>query len=151
MYRRILVGYDVSSHSRLALEQAVELAQSTNGKLTVLSVAPEPSAWMLGGGAAMPIDLNQLREDTERFVRTQLDDAVDRLPGDISIQKIVKTGSPPRVILDELTRGDYDLVVVGSRGRGEISSLVLGSVSQHVLQESPVPVLVVHAEEDQKH
>lgn len=87
MYRRILVGFDDSGHSRLALEHAVGLAQATNGKLTVLSVAPEPSAWALGGGTAMPIDLNQLREDTERFARTQLDEAVDRLPGDISIQK----------------------------------------------------------------
>lgn len=74
---------------------------------------------------------------------------MDRLPGDVSVQKLVKSGSAARAILNELKSGDYDLVVVGSRGRGEISSLVLGSVSQHVLQESPVPVLVIHAAKDE--
>jgi nucleotide-binding universal stress UspA family protein len=51
-------------------------------------------------------------------------------------------GIPADVILRRLESGDYDLVVLGSRGRGPAGSLLLGSVSQSVLHESPVPILV---------
>ncbi len=59
----------------------------------------------------------------------------------------ILTAQPIRSALMRETRsGRYDLVVMGSRGRGAFRSATLGSVSHYVLHHSPIPVLIVHAE-----
>jgi hypothetical protein len=59
----------------------------------------------------------------------------------------VMSSEPARpALLRALEQGQYDLLVMGSRGRGAVRSVLLGSVSHYVLHHSPVPVLIVHAE-----
>jgi nucleotide-binding universal stress UspA family protein len=76
-------------------------------------------------------------------VQSQLDDVVRSLarPGR-SVESAVLRGRPARVIVDEAHRFRADLVIVGSRGHGPVSSLVLGSVSAEVVDHAPCPVLV---------
>lgn len=88
-------------------------------------------------------DIPQLQDDAERAVTADLDEAAGGLPGNLAITKLVEVGRPAAVIVDRASSGDYDLVVVGSRGRGEAAALFLGSVSQHVAHGSEVPVLIV--------
>lgn len=147
MFRNILVAFDDSSHARKALDTAVGVARESQGRLTVLSVAEDPAAWsMAGTGVAVGYD--ELRKDIETAVERRLDEALREAPAGLALDKKIRVGPTAPEILDELAEGDYDLIVIGSRGRGELSSLVLGSVSHHVLQQSKVPVLVVHARDD---
>ena len=146
MFRRLLVAFDGSPHAQQALTEAIDMAQTNRGTLTVISVAPEPSVWAMSG-YDVPIDVDRVSKEFEREYQSMLDAAVSRIPADLPVTKILKQGAAGREIAGEANAGDYDLVVMGSRGRGELRSLLLGSVSHRVLQASRVPVLVVHVSE----
>jgi nucleotide-binding universal stress UspA family protein len=55
-------------------------------------------------------------------------------------------GEPAEQIVAEAADGSYDIVIVGSRGRGAMGRLVLGSVSAEVIAHAPCPVLVAGAD-----
>jgi nucleotide-binding universal stress UspA family protein len=147
MFHRILVAVDSSPHAQRALAEAVDLAQAGHAKLTVMMVISEPSAWVMSGSLGIPISRVALREQTDRACEAVLDAAVEAVPDDLPVTRMLKRGPVGPAIVDEARAGDHDLVVMGSRGRGGLRSLVLGSVSRHVLQASPVPVLIVPAAE----
>ena len=143
MFRRLLLAYDDSSHAQAALAEAVDLARATDGSLTIIAVAPEPSLWGMGGEYWAPVNVDDLNAQVDQAYEAMLDRAADTVPANIQVTKILEHGRAGSAIVDEAGR-DHDLVVMGSRGRGELYSLLLGSVSRHVLQASPIPVLVVH-------
>jgi nucleotide-binding universal stress UspA family protein len=147
MFRRILVALDGSTHADEALVQAIDLAQATHGTLTLMAAVTEPSTWLLTGSWTMSVNVEELRHQVEKQYDDLLRAAAETVPQDISCQSVVARGPAAKAIVDRLNEGKHDLVVMGSRGRGGVGSLMLGSVSHRVLHESPVPVLIVHAPE----
>ena len=142
---RILVAVDGSPHAERALETAIALANATHGTLTLMTVVPEPSAWVLGGSYAVPINVEALREPLEHQYRRMLDGAAEKVPHAVRHTTLIAHGVAGPAIVQQLRSGDHDVVVMGSRGRGAVSSFLLGSTSQEVLHESPLPVLVTNA------
>jgi nucleotide-binding universal stress UspA family protein len=93
----------------------------------------------------VPTDPDDLGEQIKRSYRNLLDAAVGTVPDDVPVTSLLRVGSAGSAIVDEASARNHDLIVMGSRGRGELHSLLLGSVSHQVLQSSRVTVLVVHA------
>lgn len=149
MFRDILVAVDGSAHADRALAEAIDLTERGNARLTVMTSMPDPSSWLLSGSAyGGAIDYAGLAEETEREYRNLLAEAVSEVPDHIPVTKLLAHGRPGDRILEQMRNGNHDLVVMGSRGRGNVRSLLLGSVSHQVLNASPVAVLIVHADVD---
>lgn len=146
MFHRILVAIDGSEHAKRALGEAVDIASQANAKLTVITVYQRPSALLLGGPIVPSIDLGELEQALRDEHEQLLEQALERVPENVSVVKVLAEGQAAPAILAQARRDGSDLIVVGSRGRGGMASMLLGSVSHQVLQRSGVPVLVVHVE-----
>ena len=145
MFRHILLAIDGSPHSDRALSDAVGLAQKLEARLTILAVGVAPPIIPAQVITQVPTE-TELREEAQQV----LDRALATVPEGLRCETIASSGRPATVILDHLRDGDFDLVGLGSRGRGAATSLLLGSVSDAVPNHSPVAVLVVH-ERDVEH
>ena len=144
MFHNILVAVDGSADAQLALTHAINLAQCWRSRLTLFIAAAQPPPLAYWGLAAPGmIGFAQRAEaEAEQIARR----ARDRVPDKLSVTTVVTDQKIKPAFLRQIEDGHHDLVVMGSRGRGAVRSLLLGSVSQYVLHHSPVPVLIAHAQ-----
>lgn len=147
MFHRILVAIDGSEHAQRALGEAIDLAKLSNARLTVMTVHQTPSN-LLVGPIVPPVDIRGLDEALQHEHEQLLESAIEQVPQDVSVVKVLAQGAPASAIVEQARKDGNDLIVLGSRGRGEVASMLLGSVSHQVLQRSAAPVLVVHVERD---
>ena len=70
-------------------------------------------------------------------------DAVERLVGDTSVERVIVEGRPSAQISDYARTHDCDVIVMGTHGRGGIDRLLLGSVAENVIRASRIPVVTV--------
>jgi nucleotide-binding universal stress UspA family protein len=139
---RALLALDGSPSADVARQAVASLAWPTGSVVHVVGVIdsefdpvtgfgnPDPATWIAG----------------KRTVVQALEAAAASLrrPG-LAADATVMSGRPATVIVDQARQLRADLVVVGSRGRGPLASLLLGSVSAEVVDHAPCPVLVVRA------
>ena len=144
-YRSILVALDASEHAQHALELAVALAVRDGAWLTLMHVVP-PATTTGVAPFVVPVP-----PETDADAHALLERAQATVPESVRVHALVRHGRPPQEILERVTAAGHDLIVIGSRGRGPARSLLLGSVSHDVARHSPVPVLVVHADEHVLH
>ena len=121
---------------------AIDLSKSGHGRLTVFTAALEPSTLAYWAPAGLA-DVIEAAETQAARISSQ---ARERVPDHVPVTCVVTNGPIRQALMRQITVGQHDLVVLGSRGRGSVDSAVLGSVSHYILHHSPVPVLVVHAE-----
>jgi nucleotide-binding universal stress UspA family protein len=143
-YRHVLVAFDGSPDSELALEHAVGLSQAFRSRLALVAVVPPPPAfaWQAPGGVRAAHDAQM--DELDKGLR----EAADAIPDDLPVTTRLLDGDPAHEILRAAREGEHDLIVMGSRGRGRVTAALLGSVSQRVMHESPVPVMIVHRPHD---
>jgi len=139
VFLNILFAVDGSTSSRRALEQAIDLARALNSKLTLITVAPPISHYVPLAG----VSSETMRKELDRWAQDILDRAAAAVPDDVIAHKVQPIGHPGPKILEEIERGRYDLVVLGSRGRGRAQEGLLGSVNGYLHFHSGVPLLSV--------
>lgn len=138
----ILVGIDGSSHSRRALEWAINEAAIRQVPLTVLTVQQAVTGFW-GAPVVYPGDAD-LAEHARKVAQEETDQALDKLgtgsrPPAVAV--LATIGAPAEEILKAAE--DADMIVVGSRGAGGFKKLLMGSVSSGVAHHAHRPVVIV--------
>jgi nucleotide-binding universal stress UspA family protein len=139
MFLDILVGIDGSPSARLALDTAAELARVGNAKLTIIAVAPPVSSYVTLAG----VDVGRMRSELDRWASELLEKATATLPDGVIAHTVQRAGEAGPEIVKELEQGKYDLLVLGSRGRGRAQSGLLGSVNGYVHFHTRIPLLTI--------
>jgi nucleotide-binding universal stress UspA family protein len=143
MFKSVVVGVDRSEHAREALIQAIDIARTQQATLTVVIAYSTVMPW--GPVAPLPQSaVDDFVSGIEADAKAIADETAAAIPKEIRSAVVVVDGDPAQAILVQVESGKHDLIVVGSRGRGDAASLLLGSVSHAVLHHSRVPVLIVH-------
>lgn len=140
MFHTILLATDGSGNALRATETAIELATGLSvSKVLVVHVvgrAPSESQLVRAG-----LDVHALLEEEARPVIRPSLDLLDEAKIPYSLQ--VSLGDPAAVILGLMEKEPVEMLVIGSRGLGALSGLVMGSVSQKLVRLAPCPVLIV--------
>ncbi|MGI5838801.1 MAG: universal stress protein [bacterium] len=136
--KKILVAMDGSEQSFKALAEAGKLAKAMKAEITAISVVHDVVVY--GGYESVYFDNESLRKASEEVLR-RTKEMMEK--EGFAIKTILGKGNAAEVINETAESGDFDLVVMGSRGLGGVSRLLLGSVSGRVANTSKVSVLIV--------
>lgn len=139
----VVVGVDGSPASAKAMAWAARYAEALGASVRAVLAWHYPAA---AGPAPIGVAPASVSGEVEQNKHAELDKAVAATFGDpprVPVQTKVVYGHPAQVLLDEAR--DADLLVVGSRGYGGFTGMMLGSVSTHCVTHATCPVTVVHS------
>ncbi len=139
-WRNICCAVDFSGSSRLALEEAADLARRFDARLTLVHVFETGPVGATEGFFAPPELIEQMSIELTRKLESWRVEAEKRAERPVG-QKVL-AGDPPSGIVRFAREGEFDLVVVGTRGRTGLQHLLLGSVAEKVVRQAHCPVLV---------
>lgn len=142
---KILLATDGSRDAELANSTAVDLANSTNSELHVVTVARNPDP-AYRGEMSLSLNYEQLMERIRQDAQETLDDQVKRIEetGGKVKQAHLRIGeSRDQEIVRLSEEMGIGLIVMGSRGLGGMKRALMGSVSDSVVRNAHCPVMVV--------
>lgn len=140
-YRKILIATDGSESARKAADAAIELAHLSGAKIhavyvidrSIYSSVPEDQGWK----EAMYAQFRELGGEAVSYVEKTAKNA------GLQVESVLLEGHPAEEILSFAKKNGIDLIIVGSLGKSEIERFLIGSVSEKVVRNAKVPVLVV--------
>jgi nucleotide-binding universal stress UspA family protein len=138
-FKNILVAVDGSDHAFDAVRAAARLASALSAQLTLMTVYHAPSDSL--GEPNYSHALGQALGEAQRILEEAKVVAVNAGAREPRVEWLA--GTPAETIVETVRAGDYDLVVVGTHGRGRLGAALMGSVSSAVTAHAGRPVLVV--------
>lgn len=136
----VVAGIDDSPVSRLVIDKALEQARWRETELKLVHVFHLPVVY-----PEAAIDWSDVADAQRSAVWAVADEAL--AGSDVTVERVDLDGYPPDALVAYAAEVDAALLVVGTRGRGEFASLILGSTSHRALHLAPCDVLVVKAGE----
>lgn len=151
--KNILWPTDASDSALRALEAAVVMAAKFDAKIhafQVIEYVARPNHVGFGGdplGFDLQIYEQHMVESAQKNLETVM---VEKVPSSIKAEVHVELGSPRETIQMFCQNSNIDLIVMATHGRQGFSHLLLGSVAEATVRQSPVPVLIIPQVEEKK-
>ena len=150
--KKIVAACDLSAYTGDVLDTAIGLADSLDASLLVVNVInqrdmdsmQEALEKIAFGYENVPISLAQHRADMESERRQSLHEALENAGGgDRECDHLIKLGVPFQAIMETIDQEQADLVGIGTKGRSNLSDVLLGSTAERLFRRCPVPLLSV--------
>ena len=138
MFKKILVPYDGSHHSERALETAIHMARNDGAALHVIYAYDKLPDYL--GEPNLQEVLNRVLSAARGLMDSAAQQAHDQ---GVEVTTDVLEGPAAEAILRVAEIENFDLIIMGSRGLGHLKGLLLGSVSERVLRQAKIPVMIM--------
>lgn len=141
-FKKILIPTDGSEYTKVAIKKGLKLAEQTGATVTALYVVDQ-TAFVNIPMDSTTLNIYALLEEEGKKAL----EYVKKIGAEmgVPVQVRMEDGSPVRNII-ELSK-NFDLIVMGTLGRGGVSKLLMGSVAEKVVRHADCPVMVVRAHE----
>ncbi len=134
--KKILVAVDGSVYSKNAFENALEEAKTLDSKITILNVVPTYGY----AGEFLEGALEEEINSAEKLTK-ELKEKADEEGVEAEAEVITETNTVNGIV-KHAKENDFDLIVMGSRGKTDLETIHLGSVSEGVVKRAKTPILV---------
>jgi nucleotide-binding universal stress UspA family protein len=143
-FAKILVPIDYSTCSDHAVDVAQSLGRTAGGTVELVNVYPAPTT-ILPDGSALPVEPQallaaQARADETMTAATR---AFHEAAPDVAVDGHAVLGDVREEILALARSGRFDAIVMGTHGRTGLRRLLMGSVAEAIIRQSPIPVVAV--------
>ncbi|WP_096439943.1 universal stress protein [Alteribacter populi] len=138
MFENILLAVDGSEHSHRATIKAMELAKLSKGSTIEI-------LYVVDANTSKSDVLKYGDSDTAAYKRKEMLQAFEAkvFNKGIDYEVTILHGTPAETIIEYVNDGDYDCLVMGSRGRNELQTFILGGVSHKVMKHVKAPIMMV--------
>ncbi len=138
MFKKILVAVDGSPHALKAAQTAAEMARALGSELWVVTAFDPVPSYL--GEPNLQQAITQRMSEADEVIKAALQE-IGSVPGGVNTETL--KGPAAEAILSVVEVRQIELVVIGTRGLGELAGLLLGSQSHKVVQHATCPVLLV--------
>ena len=145
MFKHILCPTDLKARSDMAVKRAVQIAHQFGSKITLLNIHEE---FMDKEAREMlRVSVNKMKDKYRHIAfdsKEEMKAVIHQLHADdIEVDYLLHSGKPEKVIVEVATQLGTDLIVICTDGRDNIMDFVVGTITEHVINASPCPVLVI--------
>lgn len=139
--KKILIAVDFSDCSKKSLNYAFEFFKGCDIEFHVVHVVHDPH---LQGFYIPHISVDEIQKNAEEYANADLKKFIPRkFMTYEDIHLVVLKGEPYSALIDYAVKHHLELIVMGSHGASRLEKMLLGSVTDKVVRQSPIPILVV--------